>query len=154
MSVSMHLYTALHSDEVLNRLKGGKVGSWGFGPIRRTTGGRYAAEWRQGVFCVETPDQEDLLDLQTDLRLPPTFQTRLWFNCQPSHEGQTDVYQVTSTLLKEWDGDLALLHDGDSVRVQRVNGQVSLREDFLSPQHLTFYQDIPWKQLPPAINEA
>lgn len=106
--------------------------------------------WKGGVFSVRSLDSEDLEDLNERFNLPRTFQTKLWITTDDVYQGQTEVYRMTSIFLKEWRGDLALLNNGDHLRVQRIGGQIGLREDSLNPERLVFYQDLSWTPLPVA----
>ena len=149
MSFFMNLYTSEPEDKVLIRLRQGRIGPCTFcdfsqGPNSKKWGG----DWSGGVFTVSTIDDEDRDDLSQQFLLPRTLQTKIWITTDEVYQGQTDVYYMTAILLKEWEGDLALLNNGDYLEVKRVNGQVSLRADCLNPERLIFYQDFDWKPLP------
>jgi hypothetical protein len=149
MSCYMSLYTTVPEDKALSRIRLGHVGPCTFGAFSRGSHtGRWGGDWNGGVFSVNTIDDEDRDDLQDRFHLPRTLQTRIWITTDEVYEGQTDVYHMTAILLKEWEGDLALLNNGDYLRVQRVNGQISLRADYLNPERLVFYRDFDWKPLP------
>lgn len=144
----MNLYTALSHDDVLERLRQGKIGPFTFTQIMQDRSGAWGGDWNRGVFSIRALDDEDKADLHHQFALPPSLQTKIWITIDELYEGQTDVYHLTALLLQAWPGDLALLNNGDYLRVQRVNGQISLREDCLNPERLVFYQDFDWKPLP------
>lgn len=145
----MSLYTAVPEDKVLSRLRQGGVGPCIFGPMSQGNHSkRWGGDWIGGVFSINTIDDEDRDDLNEQFNLPRTLQTRIWITTDEVYQGQTDVYHMTAILLKEWEDDLALLNNGDYLRVQRVSGQISLRADCLNPERLVFYQDFDWKPLP------
>lgn len=149
MSFFMSFYTEVPEDKVLNRLRQDGIGPCHFGPLSQGSHSRrWGGDWSGGVFSVNTIDDEDRDDLSEQFKLPRTLQTRIWITTDDLYQGQTDVYHMTAILIKEWKGDLALLNNGDYLRVQRVNGQVSLRADCLNPERLVFYRDFDWKPLP------
>jgi hypothetical protein len=149
MSFFMSLYTEAPEDIVLHRLGQGCIGPCSFGPLSQGNHSkRWGGDWSGGVFSVNTLDDEDRDELKEQFNLPPTLQTRIWITTDEVYQGQTEVYHMTAILLKEWQGDLAVLNNGDHLRVQRVNGQISLRADCLNPSRLVFYRDFDWKPLP------
>ena len=149
----MSLYTEVPEDQVLNRLGQGSIGPCQFGPLSQGSHSRrWGGDWNGGVFSVNTIDDEDRDDLSEQFKLPRTLQTRIWITTDELYQGQTDVYHMTAILLKEWNGDIALLNNGDYLRVKRVNGQISLRDDCLNPERLVFYRGFDWKPLP-AVKE-
>lgn len=143
----MHLLTTLSSKDVIQSVVSSTFDCFKVDHLRQTSGSKLTGDWEYGVFCIEDIHEEDKISLRKDLGLPD-MKTRFWINCEPVYEGQTAVYQLTSEALKKWHGDLALLHDGDSVEVQRINGEIRLRADYLNPERLVFYRDFAWKPLP------
>lgn len=143
----MHLLTTLSSKDVIHSLVGSIFDCFKVDHPREAGGSKLVGDWECGVFCIEDIHEEDRIFLRKDLGLQD-IKTRFWINCEPVYEGQTVVYQLTSEALKKWHGDLALLHDGDNVEVQRINGEISLRADHLNPDRLVFYREFDWKPLP------
>ena len=145
----MNLYTAESEDTVLSRLRRGHIGPCTFSNFSQGSHSKkWGGDWSGGVFTISTIDEEERDELSQQFSLPRTLRTKIWITTDEVYEGQTDVYHMTALLLKEWQGDLALLNNGDYLRVQRINNQVSLRADSLNPTRLVLYRDFDWKPLP------
>ncbi len=144
----MEIHTSLNQDEVLNHLRHGRMAAFVTGPLTQTPNGRWGGTWQHGVFSVRELDNEDREEQKIRFNLPPTLKTRIWLTTDQVYEGQTVVYQMVATAFKEWEGDLAVLNNGDYLRVERVHGNIRLREDCLGPDRLGFFQDFDWKPLP------
>jgi hypothetical protein len=149
MSYFMNLCTSEPEEKVLNRFRQGHIGPCTFSNFSRGTHSKnWGGDWSGGVFSISTIDDEERDELNQQFSLPRTLRTKIWITTDELYEGQTDLYHMTALLLKEWQGDLALLNNGDYLEVQRINDQVSLRADCLNPSRLVFYRDFDWKPLP------
>ncbi len=144
----MEIHTSESFDKVKNRFDQRSIGPFVLTPPTQKTSERWGGEWQLGVYSIRALDDEDLDDLQDRFHLPRTLKTRVWITTDEVYEGQTDVYHMAAIFLKEWEGDFALLNNGDYLRVRRVNGQISLRADCLNPERLVFYRGFDWKPLP------
>lgn len=149
MSAFMEIHTALEHDDVLARIGQGCIGRHHFELSTAKTGGLWAGQWDRGVFCIDSLAQEDLEELRGRLHLPATLKTRLWLTTPDIHRDQEAVHDIMATALREWKGDMALLNGGDTVEVQRVNGAIQARSDYLSAGSLAAYKGLDWRPFQP-----
>ena len=147
MSVFMEIDTELPINAVLEDFRRGNFGPVAVGPLKQAPNGWWGGVWEQGSFSIRTIDDNHRRHLTEAFHLPHTLRTVIWMTFDDMYDGQTAVYQMVAFALKEWDGDLAVLNNGDYLRVLRVSGEVRLRDDCLDPDRLVFYQDIPWKTM-------
>jgi len=150
MSAFMEINTELPHGEVVEHFRRGHIESVNLDSLRLAADGCWCGTWEFGDFSIERINEEQRLDLKQRFNLPLTLKTRIWITTDELYEGQTGVYLMAAEALKNWEGDLAVLNNGDYLRVQRVAGHVSLREDCLNPERLVFYNGIKWSPLPGA----
>ena len=148
MSSYMEIHTTQPLEIVKTCFDKRRIGPFSLTPPTQKTSTRWGGEWKLGVYSIRSLDEDDRDDLHERFHLPRTLKTRIWITTDEVYEGQTDVYHMTAILLKEWEGDLALLNNGDYLEVQRLSGKISLRDDCLNPERLVFFRDFDWKPLP------
>jgi hypothetical protein len=143
----MELYTDLPSEEVVQRLSSGQLGSVHFGPSEQDSRGLFG-NWEYGVFSIKPLDDEYHQELKDVHGLPVTLKTRIWISTQPYYEGQIALYHVMSHLLRNWPGDLALLNYGETVMVQRIGGQIMMRVEQFNEDILPIFAGFDYQPLP------
>ena len=143
----MELHTDIPKDQVLDSLQQGRLGDIVLGTIKKTQLGAGVCDWSHGIFAVRENEAEMVNEMGTQHGLPATLRTRIKITTQPYYEGQVAVYHLMSHLLRNWPGDLALLNYGETVMVQRVNGQIKIREDQFNDDILPIFADFDYTPL-------
>lgn len=107
----------------------------------------WQADWEYGDLSLRSLDQEDHEDLSMSFDLPSGFRTRLWMSMKPFDEGLVSFYGFVARLLSRWDGNMAVLLNGDYMRLQRVNGALAIRLDCLSESVLSQFAHFSYRPL-------
>lgn len=126
----------------------GCIGKHHFELSTAKSGGLWSGQWDRGVFCIDGLEQEDIEELRRQFHLPATLKTRVWLTTPDIHQDQEAAHDIMATALREWKGDMALLNGGDTVEVQRVNGIIQARSDYLSAGSLAAYKGLDWRPFP------
>jgi|GEM_PF-1612028 len=146
----MHLYTARSTPEVLDYFRQKDFGGHALKLTKQSRIGNWGGDWEYGVFSIEELAEESHDTLHEEGHdLPKTLKTLLWITTQPLYPGQDAVYDMTVDALRKWDGDLALLNNGDSVLVQRVDGKINLRVDYMNDEILAKFKEFDYEPLVP-----
>ena len=147
MSQFMEIHAALPLEQVVNHLQRGRLGPFAFGPLIARAGNRWGGTWERGVLSVRALDEEDRQELHERFHLPKTLRSCIWITTPDIHADEEAAHHMMAIALREWEGDMVLLNGGDELEVQRINGKIQVRSDYLSPGSLAAYADVSWQSL-------
>ena len=150
----MELHTELSKDRVIESLRKGRLGDIHLKPLRTTRLGAAVCDWDYGIFAVRENAAEIVEDLGVQHGLPTTLRTRITMTTKPYYEGQLAVYHLMAHLLRDWPGDLALLNNGDYLRIQRIDGKVKMRADCFNEDILPIFAGFDYEPLPVPARDA
>lgn len=137
-------------EELKKQFSKGEVGPVRLGSIEPFPPDSWRAEWAYGRIIFESlsPDVQIMYD--EDFHLAGLFQSCLWITTEPYYEGQLEAYALTAYLLRTQPGDLALIFHGESVMVQRVNGEIKLRVESMNKEILSIFDGLDYVPLGPS----
>lgn len=147
MSDFMEIDLSASLEDAVSLLRLEVDGPMRFGALSANKRG-WQAEWEYGHLSLRSLDQEDQEELSSSFDLPLGFRTRLWISMKPFDDGLVSFYGFVARLLSRWDGNMAVLLNGDYMRLQRVNGALAIRLECLSESIVSQFAPFSYLPLP------